>query len=337
MEVQRRAVDRLTAEEVQAWQRLSDASAEPNPFFEPAMVVPAARHLARRPVELLSVEASGRWVAALPVLRRLRLGRYPGPSLAAWVHAQCFLGDPLMVAGAGEEVADALLAALDTPWLALPRMPLDGELAGALRLRGRTEVLRRETRAVRCGPAPAGTAILSSRGRSELRRRARRLAEALGAEPRVTVASGRDARAVEDFLALEHSGWKRASGTSVLSDPREAAFFREAASRLGERLRFFRLAAGERTAAIASAISSRRTHFLFKAAYDESLGRFSPGQALATAAIDALDGRIDSCAAPDSELVNSLLPHRREFGLLAVTRRNATGRAYAAVLRALAR
>ena len=318
MEARLLSVDRLSGDELAAWHALVAEVDEPNPFFEPDLLLPAFRHLAPPGVRLLAIAEGERWLAALPVLRRSHFHRRPGPCRVVWLHIHCYVGLPLVAAGAAEPVARALVDSLDEPWLAIPRLPLDSELAQALQEHARCAVLHQAERAVRLGDAPAGAARLSPRGRSELRRRTRRLGEELGGEARMTPGDA------EDLLALEHTGWKRREGPSLLSDPAHAAFVRD----IAPRLRVDRLGTPERAAAVACAIASGGAHFLFKSAYDESLARCSPGQALAAAMLDDLTGDIDSCAAPDSELVNALLPHRRAFGALAVARPGRLGRLY---------
>jgi CelD/BcsL family acetyltransferase involved in cellulose biosynthesis len=317
-----RRIPELPQDDLAAWRRLAADAAEPNPFYEPEMLLPAVRHLGDGEVSLLTVADGGDWLAAVPVTRRRRERAYPGPCVVNWLHPHCFLGTPLVRAGREAEAAAALLGAMaqGAAWAGLRELAAEGPVGAALRAAGDPVVLHRRERAVLRGRGPAGSDTLTSKARSELRRRGRRLGDELGAPPRVAVTTG-DAGA-EPLLSLEDTGWKHESGTSLLSSPNEAAFVREAAAGLGERLRCFRLEAGERTAAVASTIAAGDTEFLFKTAYDERLGRHAPGYQLAVATIDALRERpcVDSCAAPDSRYVNELLPDRREILTLAFPR-----------------
>jgi CelD/BcsL family acetyltransferase involved in cellulose biosynthesis len=346
--VRLRRPDELGAEELDQWRRLAAGAAEPNPFFEPEMLPPAVRHMATEPVWLLTVEdeRDGEWIAALPVVRRRWQRPFPGPCVVGWVHRHCYLGTPLMSSGRHDEAARALLSGMEAQgrprWVGFPALQ-EGPIATALRAaaaaRGRPAVeLDRRDRAVLARPGPAGSAALSSRARSELRRRRRRLADALGGP--VAVADPPAAGIAERFLGMEHAGWKRDAGTSLLSNPGDAAFFREIAAALGDRLRFFSLETNDRQAAIATSIASGDSEFLFKTAYDERLAQFAPGRLLAVESIDALIAddrrRVDSCAAPDSEFVNSLLPDRRAIVTLAIARGPLTARMLSALVAARA-
>ena len=71
-------------------------SAEPNPFFEPEYVLPAAELLGGRRLGLLVVREGDGWAACLPVHRPRRWHRVPLGCVASWQHRYCFLGTPLV-------------------------------------------------------------------------------------------------------------------------------------------------------------------------------------------------------------------------------------------------
>ena len=120
------------------WEQLAACASEPNPFFEPWYLLPSLTALdpAGR-VELLVVEAGGEWLGLLPLARRANYYRYPVPHLQGWLHANAFLGAPLVTRGREAEVWQALLEHADREaraglFLHLPGLPLGGPLLGAL-------------------------------------------------------------------------------------------------------------------------------------------------------------------------------------------------------------
>ena len=88
MSVTTRAVpmDGLTPDDLARWRDLAARAAEPNVFFEPELLVPAVRALARPgSVRLLVVaDGDGRWTACAPVHRVAAWGRLRLPCTAIW-------------------------------------------------------------------------------------------------------------------------------------------------------------------------------------------------------------------------------------------------------------
>src|SRR5205807_7972186 len=81
---------------VTAWQKLSRTAAEPNPFFGPELVLPAANSLDSQGCHLLAVWGGERLLACLPVKCQLRWGPVPLPLVRSWRHEYCGLGTPLV-------------------------------------------------------------------------------------------------------------------------------------------------------------------------------------------------------------------------------------------------
>lgn len=131
------------------------------------------------------------------------------------------------------------------------------------------------------GAAPA-EARASARFRANLRRRAKRLAE-MGAVAVWRVDRPADADAgLAAFLQLERAGWKGEGGTAIGLDPALVRFYRrvvrDAAAR-GE-LAIRALTLDGRPVAVHLGLVHRGVYYLPKTAYDEGLGRVSPGQLL---------------------------------------------------------
>lgn len=313
-----------------AWQELAGRALEPNPFAEPAFVLPAARGLAAlHAVALLVVEDRDGWQAAAPVRRVRRWRGIPLPLLVVWRHAYSYLGTPLVAR------TDAL-----GPFLGALRAGAGGGLdwigaGGPVRsaVDGGGELLRfasfeRATLQRR----PTGDYIaLASKRRRELRRQRGKLAEQLGAECATDDRAG-SAEAVEDFLALEASGWKGRRGTALTGHEDHAAFFREMCAGFAAqgRLQLLRWGTPERAVAMKCNLRAGDGIFCFKIAYDEDLGTYSPGIQLELENVrvfhDVETARwMDSCAEPDNDMINRLWPDRREIVTLLVPATGARG------------
>jgi CelD/BcsL family acetyltransferase involved in cellulose biosynthesis len=329
-------IDTISDDQVAAWRRLAANAVEPNPFFEPDFVLPAARHLSARDVALLVVEGPAGWVACMPVTPVRLVGVSAG--LGTWRHPYCFLGTPLVDR---DSLTLGLAELLRYP-LRDKRLPLfvlqsmtDGPLLSALRLSLAEQKLaisfesghERATLQRRADGEYADN--MRAHHRREFKRLWRRLEESLGDPIEVEEDRG-DGPALDEFLRLEASGWKGRSATALATDPAHAAFFRELCAGFAAqgRLQMLTMKVGERSVAMKCNIAAGDTLFCFKIAHDEELRRYSPGVQLERANIGIFHERrgeqlMDSCAAPDNIMINRLWPDRRNIISVVVSRRGA--------------
>lgn len=343
---------RITTRQEGAWRDLAARAAEPNPFFDPAMLLPAVRHLADGPrVRLLVVRRGEHWLAALPVLPVRRWRHYPLACTVAWTHPYCFLGTPLLAA---DDLERATAALVDVPRDVTPHPPLilpavrdDGPVGQALRAAtedGALVDLHHEARAA-LHRRPENDYVESHRSgkrRREDRRLRARLADELGGPPRLRD-RGSSPAAVERFLALEASGWKGRDGTALGSDPTHAAFFRAVceAPTATVQTHILELGLPDRAAAMLFTLVAGDTAFAVKLAHDERLTGGAPGVQLMAESVDWFHDRptvrrFDSCARPDNAMINALWPDRRETASLALTVPGLAGIVPRAVLRTYA-
>ena len=324
-----------------AWLDLMGRALEPQLFFDPDFVLPAAQHLPgrRRPGFILvwcsEARGPGDLVAICPVMDR------PDPLRAlasAWRHDLSTLAFPLLDADRAVAAWQALLAwtAKGLPGahgLVIPSLPTEGPTATALRAAAGSdfavEVLDRWERAVlRPGQGDAGLAALSSKSAKELRRQRRRLSE-LGTLAYVSVREGDALRdGVERVLALEAAGWKGAAKTALLDQPGTTVFARTATRLLGARslCRVDALTLDGEPIAMGVVLTAGGTDFLWKIAYREDLARFSPGVQLVLDLTQAQlrDDRIgltDSCAIPRHPMIDRLWRDRLQLVDLVVATR----------------
>ncbi len=315
------ALDALSDADIDRWRDLARNALEPNPFFEPDLVLAARDHLGERKAALLVVEDRLAWRACLPVSRQ----RIDGVAVMGnWLHLYCFLGTPLLCGDAPDDAARALLATgCEGNPLALRRLGADGPAAAALRSAaaelGLATVFESRSDRALLRRRPGGGYLDAMRGhrRRELNRLGRALARELGSELEVvdeTAVPG----AVEAFLELERSGWKGQHQTALASDNGHAAFFTSICAALSEqgRLELLCLRAGDRRVAMKCNIYAGEGGFCFKIAYDEQLARFSPGVQLERENVRVFaenrdEWWQDSCADQENTMINRLWPDRR--------------------------
>lgn len=310
---------------------------EENPFFSDAVLAAAREHLGDDGIRLVRIAASDERPHILAPIHAARLGRLV-PAVAIWVHIHGPLGTPLLDADDPDAAAVALIAAMDgdAPGrriLEFPYLPLDGAVAGAL-LReadrqGRpVTILGRHQRAIlrhRPAGSPDFRDTIAPKKRKELARQLRRLGDrgALTVE-HVTTTEALPA-ALDDFLALEASGWKGRRGTALASRPREKAFAQAAIAGAAKHGTAAIHAIRLDGKAVAMLISFRAgdTAITWKIAYDEALGRYSPGVHVMLAASEWLLAQpgirlIDSIAVADHPMVDHIWPDRLSVGTLVI-------------------
>ena len=318
----------LRARDFQAWAELADHAAEPNAFMHPDYVRLAAAALRPRALGILHCEDAGGWAACLPVVPVRARRDLLGPGIATWLHAYCYAGTPLVAAAV---VGEGLRGLLDgargrraTGFLACDWVR-SGPVGDRLVTVTQPVVTEEFSRGFVRRPAPPERAVVagvSGRRAKDLRRQQRRLAEALGGE--LAMVERRDIRAAaEDFLKLEAAGWKGREGTAMACNPRHAAFLVAVCEAFARRdaVQLLSLQGGGRVAAMQCNLRARNGILCMKVAYDEELAAHSPGMQLEVASLklfeqDQRSEWMDSCAQPDSELINRLWPQQTSLRTL---------------------
>ena len=321
-----------------AWGALAACAAEPNPFHESWYLLAALR--AFDPggrVQLLRFEADGELAGLLPLHAPAKYYRWPVPHLAGWVHANCFLGAPLVARGLEREFWRALLDWADANaarglFLHLAQMPLTGPVYEALQSvlteqNRLAAVVHREDRAMLASdlsPESYFEASLSGKKRKELRRQYNRLSELGEVTMARTMGDEGLARWIEDFLALEHSGWKGTNGSAIASHQTTTRMFKEALFGAATQARLERLTLtldDEPIAMLANFITAPGA-FSYKTAFDERYARYSPGVLVQRENLALLDNPeidwCDSCAAADHPMIDHIWRERRPVGRLSI-------------------
>jgi CelD/BcsL family acetyltransferase involved in cellulose biosynthesis len=349
MQVERRPLRSLTGDDVEQWRALAARAVEPNPYFEPGYVLPAARHIARRDQSLLVVRDDDGWVACLPLTRAARFRKVPGPALLSWMHTHCFLGTPLIAPDRVVEAWRLILrdvgADRTAGFFGLEQLgdggPVADGLHAALAAEGRQAILYERFERAALWRREDGDYLnpaLGGKRRREMRRQRRQLEEELGGPSSVRDRSGEDA-ALDAFLALEASGWKGREGTALDSAGHREFFAEMARGFAAEgRLQLLSLDVGDTTVAMKCNLLAQDAIFCFKIARDERYSRFSPGVQLELENADVFHDTTravftDSCAVHDNQMINRLWRDRRPVATVLVPAPHAVGRVSRMVVR----
>jgi hypothetical protein len=319
---------------------LAAEALEPNAYFEPWMLLPAVRAFGPGQDLLFALvyrtdpqrpKGPPLLCGLFPLRRRRSYKGLPVSCLSVWEYGNCFLATPLVRRRFAAECLETFFDWLTADprgasLIEFPQCAGDGpvyqHLVDLFRRRGTLTVLGDQfTRAFlrRRGDADAYLRdALSANKRRDLQRKERRLTE-LGRLEHVTLEPGADVEAwIEDFLRLEASGWKGQERTALACKGPDHAFFLEAARegfRRG-RLGMLGLRLDDKSIALSCNFLSKPGSFFYKPAYDETLGRFSPGVLLEVDNIRRLHADpgiewMDSCTSPDNDLLNTLWLDRR--------------------------
>lgn len=315
---------RVAALHAAEWSSLAARAAEPNPFFEPEFLLPAASCLQKRrqPAILVArrrIEGRMRIIGLLP-LAALGQRLCFGPA-RAWRTPLMPLGAPLL----DRDFAESAIAAFAT-WLKAFRtgstgllvhgIPTSGFTARAmrgvaarLRLRYREfEIGERAALIARADPATQ----VSPAKRKQLARLRRRLSEKGTLAFRMETGEAADA-SIERFLDVEASGWKGERGTALKSDPVSTDIARAFLRRLAHQGRCYiaMLELDGAPIAASAVVTSGGRALYWKTGYDERYAAYSPGVQLSLELTKALLTErsivfTDSGAQPGNRMIESL-------------------------------
>lgn len=314
---------RLTPLDRIRWDDLARSCESQSPFAQPWFLTHALGNCdPQGTVRLLVAEdAEQRWLGVLPVCHARYHGRAPLPHWQAWRHPNQFVGTPLVREQCAERFWRTVLDGLAETTrgelaLCLADLPLDDPVVQALFAvcdhDGRGVSIQREFE----------RALLRTENPPEPKPKHRRRLEALLRKLTADLGEvrfyqtgdpGEIAATIDDFLALERSGWKGAGGSALACADGTAALFAGVARDGGDRgcFELATLHAGGRLLAVSSQLIGQGRRYGFKMAYDETASAYAPGLLLLgwiTAELCQLGPglSLDSCAAPGQEPVSRL-------------------------------
>jgi CelD/BcsL family acetyltransferase involved in cellulose biosynthesis len=294
-------------------------------FYDPAFALAAAPVFGAHTGAVL-VRRAGRLIGLFPGSVQRRYGVIS--ALTGWTHPYAPLGVPLVARGEADSAIEAFLEHVEThgPRLVLlPMLTREGAFAAAL-----TRVLTRRGGIMAAFGAHARALLAPGADRAgyldhavahkklkELRRQRRRLADTGAVEFATAREGAAVAAALEDFLALEASGWKGRAGSAARDHAGIRAFMERAVTGLAAdgNARVDRLMHGGRPLAASIALRSGDTAWFWKIAYDETFARGSPGVQIALDLTQTLlaepdVARVDSCATAGHPMIDHLWRER---------------------------
>ena len=324
------AVDYVTGARLAAladdWRDLARRADAANVFMHPALLAEAAAAYPEREIAALAAFANGR-LAGLWGFAHSRAPQSPLPLsvLAAPPTPNAYLSAPIIDRDLLEPVCDAFLTFIagdaDLPNIvALDAMGTDtatfaalervlAARGGAMHIFSRTQ---RPKLASNLDAKAYFEQAMSASSRKKLRQHRRRLAEKGALASIVITEPQAVARAFEDFLALEASGWKGRQGTALSSDAADAQYTRAMIAALAAQgdAEIHSLTLDGRPVSMQVLLRAGRTAFTWKTAYDEALHDFSPGTLLfedytAHLLADQNVDAVDSCSFDDSGYMGS--------------------------------
>jgi hypothetical protein len=323
-------VRNLSPADEESWRDLASRAVEPNPFFEPDCLIPAATHQTfGDEIHLVVAGYDDRFCACMPIRHVTRWRKLPYRIVTSQVRRMTYLGTPLVDGDEGVEAVRVMLGALaeqrragGSRVLALQELT-DGAAAAIFRTAsaelGLTLVVFESFERGFLGrhDPPGYEQAHSPRTLRNLSRKQRNLGKELGGDVEV-VDRGNDPEAIEDYIALEASGYKAEYGVAMATAPGEPEYFRDMCKRFAAegRLHLLSLTDGKTTAAMIAWVRAGDTLFQFKWSYDESFAKYSPGLILHTEAMrffeEKTDARfLDTCTWGENEMINRLYPDRR--------------------------
>jgi CelD/BcsL family acetyltransferase involved in cellulose biosynthesis len=322
----------LTSIAANQWRELSDAACEPNGYYLPGweLAVNAFAHRCTG-ASALAAWNGDRLIGLMPVVSMWRACKIPLPALVSAHPYGTLCTPPLDRAMALEAAAQLLREAREAGAhaLVLRDMPLDGAVmntfAEVLRRDGiRPRVLQSNLRACLDATRDADELLhdaLGSKKLKELRRQRHRLADHGEVHFDVVRSPDEVAAAVENFLALEASGWKGARGTALVQNEGDASFIRHATTALAAtgQCEIVTLRTGELPVAAGIVLRHQDRAFFFKIGVDERFAKFSPGVQLTLdltrhLCADPAITSADSTASPDHPMINPIWRGRFAIG-----------------------
>lgn len=322
---------------------LGNRAMEPNVFFSGRFLAPAMPRLDDRQIRVALIRDQGSNRSRLRLLMPFSVekpGFSVGPSIIrVWSNPFGPLGTPLVDAEDAAETIDNLLEGFARKEsglpsvLVIPDMRLNGNfgvLAKAIALSRNLPVdvtgqfERPMLQSFLDGEAYLKQSVTPAHLR-DMKRQWRQLEKQGALTYNVARQPNEIRQRMEEFLALEASGWKGAKRTAMVIDRYRAAFAREAITNLADAdaVRIHTLDLDGKAIASMVVFLMNGEAYTWKTAYNEAWSRFSPGKLLVMRITewhldDANILRTDSCAVPDHPIMSRLWEEREEMGTLVI-------------------
>ena len=327
---------------------LARSAAEPNVFFEPAVLKAAMEELKRTDRHFLILVHEGGDNSPLIGAMPIEIVRHRwGPFLAVtqgWNHKMGVRGTPLIVPGHAETFwREALEAIAKGPFprmLLIHTMVADG--CGMAGLKAACQAGSRHMTELDRVPYISlktdldGEAYLkqsmSSRRLGRTRKALADLSKMGTLESRVYRDEEEVMAAFTRFLKLEAAGWKGRERTAIMTKPDALRFFLKAISAFARRgsVQIDALELDGRPIGMSVAVMSGHTAFCWKTAYDETLAKYNPGYLTVMDVTRRIIDNpaiqdADSCTEAGHSMMESLWSEKSEAADVLIDTRPASG------------
>jgi hypothetical protein len=287
----------LTDQHIRRWCELEERSIEQNAFLSPYFVLPALKYLPPRGKPMIVFIETGAGITGdllgVGVFERSpRTVQLPTPHLKAYKSPHTYLTGLLIDRTYFKEATDAFFSFFhdsQKDWCGVEfvNRRKESELASQFDIAAsqlgicwfeyssqRRPILLPE----RSGDADMKT-ILASKTRKRLRQHLRRLSDLGKVKWRVVRGQEIEPACINIFLELEHMGWKKERGSSLLSHANHEAFFREMTNGFAQagRAFFTELSVNGKVISSTSNLISGSVGFAFKIGWDETFSKLGPG------------------------------------------------------------
>jgi len=324
----------ISAADERRWRQLAERAIDANPLGEPDCVIPAARYQEfGSEIVLAVVEHQDRFVASLP----LRPFRYwydiHYPIIANRIRRGANMASPLLDPDFAPEAAESLFTTLARERRHLGHLlgldslrvgsPVERLLLDTAQRMGLRTYIREDFERGFLVRRPNGdyTGHLNYKYLWNVRSRRRRIAAHFDSGP-VLRDRAQDARALDEFVELEASGYK-AGNVALTAVPGDPQYFCEMCTRFARdrRLHLLSLEAGGITLAMLIWLRAGDGFLQLKTAYDERYRCFGPGIILQIDSFsffhEQTDGSwIDTCASPNNDTFLKLFPDRTRISTI---------------------
>lgn len=330
----------------QDWHDLLANSIEKNIYMAPWFVRASIALFPGPTPQLITIYSGNLLIGVLLVESDFGYAKMPVWFLRNTLHKHQFLGTPLVREAYVKEFASGLLQWLDASrsrhqFILFTQMTGDSDITDALNTvsaaQNRSIVEfdrfdRAKISADKNHGAQTQSHLSTSRKKGLKRRRL-----ALTQHGEIAFEKLRDAADLEawisDFLRLENLGWKHDKGTSIEENADDEALYRRLLPDAfdANALNFFRLTVGGKPIAYTLDFACGTYVYCHRCAFDVDYKKYAPGVLMEVETQNyygqnSFIKHIDSCTAPDNQLLNELWPDRKSIVTIGIVKNHFSAR-----------
>lgn len=322
------------------WENLTQHAAEKNIYLFPWFIEASISLLEEKKSQIISIYNDNMLIGLFIVTKDIGYAKLPFIFYRTALHADQFLATPLVHRDFADQFATGLCQWLDNCPASISMqlftlLSADSLVYRAIQkictLQNRPLIVTKEnTRAVikpQNHSVESAWNALSKQRKKSITRANKKLSQAGNVKIERLDKPEALEQWLEGFLQMEHAGWKGENKSSTLAIAEDAVYFRTMvrSAYVQKALNFFRLTLDGNPITYTLDLLSEPYGYCHKSAYDETYRNYSPGVILEYESMKYyLSNKgfdlIDSCTAPDNDMLNSLWPGSREIIDLAVLR-----------------